>query len=56
MIAYTKQADAAKAEALRGFLTYLLTDGQTVAPTLDYAPLPAALQAKALAHSDQLGG
>ena len=28
IIAYTKQADPAKAEALRGFLTYLLTDGQ----------------------------
>ena len=28
IIAYTTQADAAKAEAIRGFLTYLLTDGQ----------------------------
>ena len=31
IIAYTKQADPAKAEALRGFLTYLLTDGQKAA-------------------------
>ncbi len=56
MIAYTKQADAAKAEAVRGFLTYLLTDGQTVAPTLDYAPLPAALQAKAIENIAKIGG
>ena len=56
IIAYTKQADAAKAEAVRGFLTYLLTDGQTVAPTLDYAPLPAALQAKAIENIAKIGG
>ncbi|HEY4608968.1 MAG TPA: phosphate ABC transporter substrate-binding protein PstS, partial [Ilumatobacteraceae bacterium] len=49
IIAYTKQADPAKAEAIRGFLTYLLTDAQKTASDIDYAPLPADLQAKALA-------
>ena len=44
IIAYTKQADADKAEALQGFLTYLLTDGQALAQELDYAPLPAAIR------------
>ena len=55
IIAYTKQADAAKAEAIRGFLTYLLTDGQKAAAAIDYAPLPADLQAKALLNIAKIG-
>jgi phosphate transport system substrate-binding protein len=55
IIAYTKQADPAKTEALHGFLTYLLTDAQKTAPDIDYAPLPAALQAKALANIAKIG-
>jgi len=55
IIAYTKQADAAKAEAIRGFLTYLLTDAQKTASGIDYAPLPAALQTKALANIAKIG-
>jgi phosphate transport system substrate-binding protein len=55
IIVYTKQADAAKAEAIRGFLTYLLTDAQATAPDIDYAPLPAELQAKALANIAKIG-
>ena len=55
IIAYTKQADPAKAEALRGFLTYLLTDGQKAAAAVDYAPLPADLQAKALLNIAKIG-
>jgi phosphate transport system substrate-binding protein len=55
IIAYTKQADPAKAEALRGFLTYLLTDGQKAAAAIDYAPLPADLQAKALLNIAKIG-
>ncbi|MBK5333614.1 MAG: phosphate ABC transporter substrate-binding protein PstS [Ilumatobacteraceae bacterium] len=55
IIAYTKQADPAKAEALRGFLTYLLTDGQKAASAIDFAPLPADLQAKALLNIAKIG-
>ena len=55
IIAYTKQPDAAKAEALRGFLTYLLTDGQKAASAIDFAPLPADLQAKALLNIAKIG-
>ena len=55
IIAYTKQADPAKAEALRGFLTYLLTDGQKAAAAIDFAPLPADLQAKALLNIAKIG-
>jgi phosphate transport system substrate-binding protein len=55
IIAYTKQADPAKAEAIRGFLTYLLTDAQKTASDIDYAPLPADLQTKALANIAKIG-
>jgi phosphate transport system substrate-binding protein len=55
IIAYTKQADPAKAEAIRGFLTYLLTDAQKTASDIDYAPLPAELQTKALANIAKIG-
>jgi phosphate transport system substrate-binding protein len=54
IIAYAKQTDAAKADALKAFLTYILTDGQTLASTVNYAPLPAALAEKALAQVDSL--
>jgi phosphate transport system substrate-binding protein len=55
IIAYTTQADPAKAEAIRGFLTFLLTDAQKTASDIDYAPLPAALQAKALDNIAKIG-
>ena len=55
IIAYTKQADPAKAEALRGFLSYLLTDGQKAAAAIDFAPLPADLQAKAMLNIAKIG-
>ena len=55
IIAYKTQSDAATAENLRGFLTYLLTDAQELAPELGYAPLPADLQAKALANVALIG-
>jgi phosphate transport system substrate-binding protein len=37
-------------ENLVGWLTFLLTDAQEIAPDVDYAPLPASLQEKALAQ------
>jgi phosphate transport system substrate-binding protein len=52
IIAYKTQTDAAKADALKAFLTYVLTDGQTLAPTVNFAPLPADLATKALAQLD----
>lgn len=51
IIVYAKQTDAKKAEALKGWLTYVLTDGQAKAASVDFAPLPKGLDAKAL---DQL--
>lgn len=54
ILVYEKQADAAHADNLKAFLTYLLTEGQTLAPTIDYAPLPTSLVAKALAQIDKI--
>ncbi|MDQ4134520.1 MAG: phosphate ABC transporter substrate-binding protein PstS [Actinomycetota bacterium] len=50
ILVYKNQADKAKGEATRSFLRYLLTDGQKLAKDIDYAPLPASLQEKALAQ------
>jgi phosphate transport system substrate-binding protein len=55
ILVYTKQSDPAKAEALKGFLTYLLTDGQKAAAAIDFAPLPADLAAKALLNIAKIG-
>ncbi len=55
IIAYTTQKDPAKAALIRGFLTYLLNEGQTLAPTIDYAPLPESLRLKAIANIAKIG-
>ena len=54
VIVYAKQTDKAKGEALKAYLRYLLTDGQALLTELDFAPLPKALQDKALAQLDKL--
>ncbi len=43
LLVYQDQKDAGKAHALAGFINWAIHDGQAVAPTLDYAPLPAAV-------------
>lgn len=45
VIAYQKQADAAKGKKLADFLTWALGDGQAAAAALDYAPLPESMRA-----------
>jgi phosphate transport system substrate-binding protein len=52
IIAYKKQTDAAKAAALKAFINYILTDGQELAPTVNFAPLPTDLDDKAIAQLD----
>ena len=54
IIVYKKQTDAAKADALKAFLTYILTDGQTLAAEVNFAPLPKDLDDKALAQLDTI--
>ena len=54
ILAYQNQTDKAKGEALKAFITYILTEGQTAAPDIDFAALPDALKEKAMAQLDQL--
>ena len=54
MIIYTTQTDAAKGDLVKAFVSYLLTDGQSLLTDLDYAPLPKTLQDKAVAQLDQI--
>lgn len=54
IIVYQKQTDAAKGAAIKAFIDYMLTDGQTVAPKVNYAPLPGDLDTKAIAQLDKL--
>ncbi len=43
LLVYEKMDDATKAKKVTDFLKYALSDGQTSAPALDYAPLPSNL-------------
>ncbi|MGC5033441.1 phosphate ABC transporter substrate-binding protein PstS [Micromonospora sp. DT229] len=54
IIVQTSYGDAAKADLVKGFLTYLLNDGQELAKEIDFAPLPASLKEKALAQVDKI--
>ncbi|MEZ5233375.1 MAG: phosphate ABC transporter substrate-binding protein PstS [Acidimicrobiales bacterium] len=54
ILVYVEQGDRAKAEALKAFLRFLLTDGQRLAPEIDYAPLPDELVGQALAQLDRI--
>jgi len=50
VIVYKNQTDKTKGAAVKSFLTYLLNDGQKLAKDVDYAPLPSAMQQKAVAQ------
>ncbi|HUS31395.1 MAG TPA: phosphate ABC transporter substrate-binding protein PstS [Kofleriaceae bacterium] len=54
IIVYAKQSDAAKANAIKAYLTYLLGDGQKLLEPLDFATLPKALADKALAQLSKI--
>ncbi|MHB1342951.1 MAG: phosphate ABC transporter substrate-binding protein PstS [Thermoleophilia bacterium] len=56
ILAYDKMADTAKADALKAYLTWVLTEGDSIAEELNYAPLPDNLQALALAKVDAING
>jgi phosphate transport system substrate-binding protein len=56
ILAYDKMPDAAKAAALKAFITWALgPDGTAIAKGLGYAPLPAAIQTAALAKVNAIG-
>jgi phosphate transport system substrate-binding protein len=44
LLVYEKQRDAAKGKKLVEFLNWAITKGETIAPSLDYAPLPENVQ------------
>ena len=48
MLVYEQQKDAAKGKKIVEFLNWALTKGEGMASTLDYAPLPEALQRRVL--------
>jgi phosphate transport system substrate-binding protein len=48
LLVYAEQKDHAKGEKLVQFLKWAYTDGQKLAPALDYAPLPETLVKRAL--------
>lgn len=55
VILYQKQADPAVAAALRGFIGYMLGDGQSLAESVDFTGLPPAILAKAKAQIVKIG-
>jgi phosphate transport system substrate-binding protein len=48
LLVYEKQKDAAKGKKLVEFLNWALTTGESIAPSLDYAPLPTTVQQRVL--------
>jgi phosphate transport system substrate-binding protein len=55
IVTYKTQSDAAKGQALKAFLNFILTTGQTkVAPATDYAPLAGNLLTMTKAQLDQI--
>jgi phosphate transport system substrate-binding protein len=54
IILYAKQPNAATAAALKGWLHFILTDGQGFAKSVGYAPLPGDLAQKAIQQLDKV--
>ncbi|HEX9505115.1 MAG TPA: phosphate ABC transporter substrate-binding protein PstS [Acidimicrobiia bacterium] len=48
------QTDAKKGAAIKGFLNFIYNDGQKLASTVDYAPLPKALLKQAKAQVNKI--
>jgi phosphate transport system substrate-binding protein len=53
-IAYAKQADKDKGAAIKSYFTFMVTDAQKLLAPIDFAPLPKALQDKAIAQVDKI--
>jgi phosphate transport system substrate-binding protein len=51
---HAKQTDAAKGKAVKAYFKFLLTDGQALLPEINFAPIPKALQEKALAQLEKV--
>jgi phosphate transport system substrate-binding protein len=51
---YTKQTDHDKGAALKSYFKYMVTDGQALIPSINFAPLPKPLADKAAAAVDKV--
>jgi phosphate transport system substrate-binding protein len=54
ILVYVNQTDKQKGTDVKGFLNYILTDGQELAASVDFAKLPADLASKAITQLDQI--
>lgn len=54
ILVYKNQPDKVKGEAIKSFLRFVVGDAQKLAEDVDYAPLPTALQQKAIARIDSI--
>lgn len=54
ILVYANQTDATVGAALQGWINYVLTDGQSLAPEVDFAPLPASVQEAAIAQLEKI--
>jgi phosphate transport system substrate-binding protein len=54
ILVYTTQSDANKGAAIKAFLNFIYKDGQVLAPSVDYAPLPKALLKQARAQVNKI--
>jgi len=56
VLVYSKQANANDAKMLQAYIGYLLGAGQQLLPSLNYAPLPAAIDQMAKAQLSKITG
>lgn len=54
LLVYRNQTDSVKARKLKNFLRWALTDGEQLAPALDYAPLPGAISQRLSTRIDSI--
>ncbi len=54
ILVYKNQTDKAKGEAIKGFLNFMLTDGQALNESVNYAQLPTDFRKKALEQLQSL--
>lgn len=54
MLLYPQYADAEKAKGIEAMVEFGLNEGQTMAPTLGYVPLPQNVREKVAAAADKI--
>jgi phosphate transport system substrate-binding protein len=54
ILVYAQQTDSVKGRKLRDFLKWALTEGESQAASLDYAPLPASMATRLTARLDSI--